>query len=128
MGNDETYALEQTRISKQLLAEKYIVHVDMIDVYRNLAEKLKLAFKCVFKTHGEAYVVKVDLNTFVRVAEVENFVKDRQIKYECIVGGISHGKVECHGKWAETKYKKANYPRFHMDLVTSYLPVCSSIL
>ena len=112
LGNDNTYALEQSRISKQLLEENDVVHVDMIDVYRNLAEKLKLAYKWVFKTHGEAYVVKVDLDTFVRVAEVEKFVNDRDIAYECIVGGISHGKVERHGKWAETKYKKDKYPPF----------------
>ena len=109
---DETYAQEQSRISKQLQAEKDIVHVDMIDVYRNLAEKLKLAYKWVYKTHGEAYVVKVDLDTFVRVAEVENFVNDRQIKYECIVGGISQGDVLRNGKWAENKYKKDKYPPF----------------
>lgn len=112
MQNDNTYALEQSRISEKLLKEKDIVHVDTIDVYRNLAEKLKLAYKWVFKTHGKAYVLKVDLDTFVRVSEVESFVKDRQRKYECIVGGVSRGKVARHGKWAETKYKKDTYPPF----------------
>ena len=112
LQNDNTYTLEQGRISEQLLKEKDVVHVDMIDVYRNLAEKLKLAYRWAFKTHGKAYVLKVDLDTFVRVSEVESFVKDRQIKYECIVGGVSRGKVGRNGKWAENKYKKDTYPPF----------------
>lgn len=107
---DINYIKQQNKITEKLKKEKDVVFVDMIDVYRNLAQKLKLAYDWVYKTYGKQYVLKVDLDTFVRVSSVEHFLKNRNKKYECIVGNTQAGKVPRGGKWAEHKYKKQTYP------------------
>ena len=110
-GNIE-YQKKQHEITEKIKKEKNIIIVDMVDVYRNLGEKLKLAYKWVYRKYGKKYVLKVDLDTFVRVSSVENIIKDRDKKYECIVGSIQQGSVNRKGKWAENKYKKDTYPPF----------------
>ena len=111
MGNIE-YQKKQHKITEKIKKEKNIIILDMVDVYRNLGEKLKLAYQWVYRKYGKKYVLKVDLDTFVRVSSVENIIKDRDKKYECIVGGIQQGSVNRKGKWAENKYKKDTYPPF----------------
>ena len=109
---DINYLSQQNKITEEIKKEKDVVFVDMIDVYRNLAQKLKLAYDWVYKTYGKQYVLKVDLDTFVRVSAVKVFLKNRKKKYECIVGNTATGKVFRSGKWAEHKYRKNVYPPF----------------
>lgn len=109
---NKNYIEKEKKLTNKLKMEKNVILVDMIDVYRNLAEKLHLAYKWVYKTYGKKYVLKVDLDTFVRISLVEEFIRNRSVKYECIVGGIQQGKVAKSGKWAEHKYKKLSYPPF----------------
>lgn len=109
---DKKYIKRQKDVTEKLIKEENVVLVDMVDVYRHLAEKLKLAYQWVYKRYGTQYVLKVDLDTFVRIKEVEKFINERNVQYECIVGGIQQGKVGRKGKWAENKYKKDTYPPF----------------
>ena len=109
---DENYNAQQDTLTAQLSKEPNVIMVDMIDVYRNLAEKLKLAYIWIIGNTEAKYVLKMDDDSFARVDSVGHWVKNRQNppEYEIVAGGFSRGSPSRRGKWAETKYKPDKYP------------------
>jgi hypothetical protein len=114
-----SYYKKEAALTKQIESETDVIMVEMVDVYRNLAKKLKLAYKWVYENVKPApkYILKVDEDTFVRVGSVEKWLSQRanpdlHDSYEIIAGDFSGGGVARSGKWAENKYKKSSYPLF----------------
>ncbi|MDA7838759.1 glycosyltransferase family 29 protein [bacterium] len=109
---DAKYNEEQEALTHKLSQEPNVIVVDMIDVYRNLAEKLKLAYMWVYKHTNAKYILKMDDDSFARVDSVQHWLIHRKAKskYEIIAGGFSGGRPSRSGKWAETKYKPNKYP------------------
>ena len=109
---DENYNAQQESLTTQLSKEPNVIVVDMIDVYRHLAEKLKLAYMWIVEHTGAKYVLKMDDDSFARVDSVEHWLKSRvnPPKYEIIAAVFSRGGPTRSGKWAETKYKPDKYP------------------
>lgn len=114
-----SYYRKQNELTKQLQLEKDVVLVDMVDVYRNLAKKLKLAYKWIYNNINPLplYILKVDEDTFVRVASLERWLSKRDPKvsnsYNIVAADfVTGGVVSRTGKWSETNYKKSRYPPF----------------
>lgn len=109
---DEQYNEEQEALTHKLSLEPNVIVVDMIDVYRNLAEKLKLAYMWLYKHTNAKYILKMDDDSFARVDSVAYWLTHRKpkSKYEIIAGGFSAGSPSRSGKWAETKFKANKYP------------------
>lgn len=110
----EEYHKHEREVTQKLQSMNNVVLLPMVDVYRNLAIKLKMAYLWALKHTNASYVAKVDADTFVRVDSTMKWLKSRKGRstYECIVGGLQGGRVARSGKWAEKKYKKARYPPF----------------
>jgi len=110
---DEHYNAQQESLTVQLSKEPNVIVVDMIDVYRHLAEKLKLAYLWLVEHTEAKYVLKMDDDSFARVDSVQHWLMNRvnPPKYEIIAGrfGVGVGVVR-GGKWAEKKYKPNKYP------------------
>ena len=115
---NDSYYKTQNEITQQLKLENDVVLVEMVDVYRNLATKLKLAYKWVYDNINPLplYILKVDEDTFVRVGSLERWLSKRDPKvsntYNIVAANFAGGSVVRSGKWAETKYKKSYYPPF----------------
>lgn len=109
---DEDYNAQQEHLTTELSRESNVIVVDMIDVYRNLAEKLKLTYMWLVEHTEAKYVLKMDDDSFARVDSVQHWLANRAnpAKYEIIAGKFNTGKPIRSGKWAETKYKPNKYP------------------
>lgn len=109
---DIEYNAQQEALTQQLSQESNVIIVDMIDVYRNLADKLFKSYRWIIQNTNAKYVLKMDDDSFARVDSVEHWLKKRPHppKYEIIAGAFSKGQVPRRGKWAENKYKSNKYP------------------
>ena len=112
MKIDPKYNLEQERLTQKLALEDNVIVVDMVDVYRNMAEKLKLGYIWVFSHTTAQYTLKMDDDSFARVDSVQHWLMNRKKppKYEIIAGNFRGGGVPRSGKWAEKIYKPNTYP------------------
>tara|TARA_B110001450_G_scaffold129971_1_gene122224 strand:+ start:28116 stop:30521 length:2406 start_codon:yes stop_codon:yes gene_type:complete len=109
---DIEYNAQQEALTQKISQESNVIIVDMIDVYRNLADKLFKSYRWIIQNTNAKYVLKMDDDSFARVGSVEHWLKKRPHppKYEIIAGGFSKGPVSRRGKWAENKYKSNKYP------------------
>jgi hypothetical protein len=109
---DIEYNAQQEALTQKISQESNVIIVDMIDVYRNLADKLFKSYRWIIQNTNAKYVLKMDDDSFARVGSVEHWLKKRPHppKYEIIAGGFSKGPVSRRGKWAEMKYKPDKYP------------------
>jgi len=112
MQIDLDYNSREEILTRELNNKPDVIVVDMFDVYRNLAEKLKLAYLWIIENTEAKYVLKMDDDSFARVDSVQHWLMNRvnPPKYEIIAGKFNTGHPVRHGKWAETKYKPNEYP------------------
>jgi len=109
---DVNYNAQQDILTAQLSKEPNVIVVDLIDVYRHLAEKLKLAYAWIVEHTNAKYVLKMDDDSFARVDSAQHWLANRANppKYEIIAGAFSRGSPSRSGKWAEIKYRPSTYP------------------
>ena len=112
MPIDLDYNSRQEILTRELNNKPDVIVVDMIDVYRNLPEKLKLGYMWILENTDAKYVLKMDDDSFARVDSVQHWLQNRENppKNEIIAGGFNTGGPVRSGKWAETKYKPDKYP------------------
>ena len=60
-----------------LSGEPNLAVLDMIDVYRNLATKLKLGLRWIYENVGANYILKIDDDAFVRVDSARDWLISR---------------------------------------------------
>jgi len=112
MPIDLGYNSREERLTRELNNQPNVIVVDTVDVYRNLPEKLKLAYMWIVEKTTAKYVLKMDDDSFARVDSVQHWLRNRPNppKYEIIAGKFNTGGPTRKGKWAETKYKPNKYP------------------
>ena len=112
---DLKYNAEQELLTQKLLNEPKVILVDMIDVYRNLPDKLIQSYIWINTHTSVKYILKMDDDSFARVDSVDHWLQNRVNvpKYEWIafhfLTGVQVFKV---GKNAEFKYSGDVYPPY----------------
>lgn len=105
-------------LEKQLESEKReyddIVEVDIVDVYRSLPQKLKLAYKWGIENIPNAkWFYKTDDDCYINYDLIQSEIVNMDSSdIPTMVSVFRHGKVAREGKWEEHAYKKNRYPPF----------------
>lgn len=109
---DSDYIAQQETLTRKLGEEPNVIMVDMIDVYRNLAEKLFKSYQWILENTSARYILKMDDDSFARVSSVQHWLEKRKSPptFEIIAATFNRGRPSRSGKWAETKYKEDTYP------------------
>ncbi|KAL3905175.1 MAG: hypothetical protein SGILL_009783 [Bacillariaceae sp.] len=98
----------------RLEQEKYedLLEIPMKEKYTRLPEKLLQAYHWVLKNVPNVeWIVKSDDDMFVRVANLEQYLKKYNSNIPMVIGEIIyHSQVSRGGKWAELEYPYEHYP------------------
>ena len=105
-----------SRINSEQEQHQDIMIVDVLDIYRNIPDKLLWTFQSVIEQERFQYLLKTDDDCFLNVEAILKELSDlRDDGYTSHVwwGRFRHNwAVEVHGKWAERTYMSPVYPRF----------------
>uniref|UniRef100_A0A1B6GAZ9 Hexosyltransferase n=1 Tax=Cuerna arida TaxID=1464854 RepID=A0A1B6GAZ9_9HEMI len=111
----DEWSLYTRQVYKQLQQEvvQYndILLLDMVDVYRNLPQKVLLFIEWVYKHHNVKYILKTDDDTFIDIPTVKVELNKHSDWdwWSCFrIGWPVHRR----GKWRETVYQQEVYPPF----------------
>ncbi|KAK3909188.1 UDP-GalNAc:beta-1,3-N-acetylgalactosaminyltransferase 2 [Frankliniella fusca] len=95
---------------------KDIIFTDVVDVYRNIPQKLLHFYKWASQNINFTYLLKTDDDTFIDIPAVTKFLQAVPTKDALQMwwwGKLRHGlPVERHGKWQELEYGAPVYPPF----------------
>ncbi|XP_034256300.1 UDP-GalNAc:beta-1,3-N-acetylgalactosaminyltransferase 2-like [Thrips palmi] len=118
---DKQIKFQSKRLSDEASIEQDILFVDVVDVYRNIPDKLLNFYVWVHNNLHFSFLLKADDDTFLNVPLIEKYLKFIE-KVEEKSGALSemwwwgrlrHGlPVERHGKWQELLYAAPVYPPF----------------
>lgn len=90
-----------------------ILLVDMVDYYRALPKKVKIAFKWGLEHTTAKWFLKIDDDIFFNAEKIINGVSELNPDETILIGSISSGiGVPRTGKWGEKNYNKQTYPPF----------------
>ena len=91
-----------------------MIVVDVVDVYRNLALKLRAAYDWVLENTKAKYTLKIDDDCLVRVDALNKWLHNRTARpYEIIAAGYARNAyVFRSGKWKEQLFQGRVYPPF----------------
>lgn len=93
-----------------------IVTVDMIDAYRDLALKLKLAYRWAVMNTNAKWFVKTDDDAYLRPTAMQQWLEEHlgQAQPYVMLGAkfSRGGSVNRSGKWKEPTYPKNKFPPF----------------
>ena len=112
-GSDSIGSWSEPEIDAELDAECALhgdcIRVDVVDVYRNLAHKVKAMYEW-FLTNipNTKWIVKVDDDAFVKFAPLQTYLRGlTDPKNGAIVGCIQKAgmRVPKYGKWADKLYR-----------------------
>jgi Galactosyltransferase len=98
----------------RLEQERYqdLLEIPMMESYASLPEKLLQAYHWVLQNVPHVqWIVKSDDDMFVRVANLQRYLKKYNSDVPMVVGEIIyHSSVRRDGKWAELEYPHDHYP------------------
>ncbi|XP_054263762.1 UDP-GalNAc:beta-1,3-N-acetylgalactosaminyltransferase 2-like [Macrosteles quadrilineatus] len=101
-----------TQLQRESVEHGDILFLDMVDVYRNLPQKMFLFYKWLFKNYNVNYVLKTDDDVFVDILKVQREI-EKQIQWDWWSCFRIDWPVKRGGKWQETfNYKEEIYPPF----------------
>ena len=93
-----------------------VVIVNGVEVYRNLPDKLKQAFRWASGNTKADWILKVDDDCFVHISKIIAIMRDSKLDTNSapvVFGMIARDfAVLRAGKWAETDYHRDTYPPF----------------
>ncbi|XP_067009959.2 UDP-GalNAc:beta-1,3-N-acetylgalactosaminyltransferase 2 isoform X2 [Anabrus simplex] len=117
--NRSTAWRRESQILKSKLIEESqekgdILFLDVVDVYRNLPEKLLLFLQWAYLNKKFSYFLKTDDDTFVDVSSVVREL--HQVQDKCKFWWWSSYRegwpIQTAGKWREDHYRSLTYPPF----------------
>jgi len=91
-----------------------IVEVDMIDYYRSLPKKLKLAYKWGVENTNSEWFFKIDDDCFFNSGVIDDYFSSLRYEDKLVLIGnmVIDAEVPTSGKWMELDYRKPKYPPF----------------
>lgn len=114
----EEFDKEIDLLEEKLTAESKqyndIIEVDMVDYYRALPKKLKLAYSWAIENTNAEWFFKIDDDCFYNPTAIRSYFNSYAPSTQPIlIGNLRSGiGVPKSGKWAELNYKKSKYPSF----------------
>ena len=106
MKEDKLLQLEREKTRDLIL-------VPMVDHYRALPKKLKLAYQWALDNTNAKWMLKIDDDATARLARLEHMLMKLNDQELYVIGHVvTGGGVPKGGKWAELTYNKPNYPSF----------------
>lgn len=124
LSPNHAHLAKEKATTKKLEKEPGVILLQMKDYYRNLPQKLKLAYKWALNTYPSVqYLLKTDDDSVVRVNTVEEWLSSLpKPSAPTVFGGIHTGtEVARSGKWAELVYKPSTYPPFPIGSVGHFV-------
>ncbi|BFZ07340.1 hypothetical protein BsWGS_10378 [Bradybaena similaris] len=90
-----------------------VVQVTLMDVYRNLPQKLLMCHAWLHESFNPRFVMKTDDDCFVNVAQVMDALPRDEPERVVWWGNFrKNWAVERHGKWREPTFSSSVYPKF----------------
>lgn len=113
----EKWALEMDKINenvqRELQTHSDVIVLPMVDYYRSLAQKLKLAYQWALKNTNANWFLKIDDDSVVRIHMMEFELRIFDPKQLHVFGFVRKNvHVPRTGKWQDPEYKKSVYPTF----------------
>ena len=107
----EKYLQQEMALTEQLLKEENVIMVDMIDTYKDLAHKIKLAYKWVTDHGDPKWILKIDDDAITTVQTLERHLHDKYDDIDYLyMGWINKfSPVMMEGKWADPLYAGHKY-------------------
>ncbi|XP_015786268.1 UDP-GalNAc:beta-1,3-N-acetylgalactosaminyltransferase 2 [Tetranychus urticae] len=103
----------KVKLENELLEHEDIILVDVIDVYRNLPEKLVHAIAWTMTTENADLILKTDDDCFIDLANISHKINLLTERKSIWWGNFRHNMlVNVYGKWAENFFPGSVYPSF----------------
>lgn len=100
-------------LEEEMTEHKDIVFVEMVDYYRALPRKVKLAHKWGLENTKAKWFLKMDDDCYFNYRNILNGIMKYDPNDYIVIGNIAKGlSVPKSGKWAERDYIKKKYPPF----------------
>ena len=130
---DEYVRIMDKALEDEQMKHDDIIRIELVDVYHNLTQKLKLMFDWAITNTNAQWIVKADDDSCVRVASLQRYLTLTYNAYKpTVVGNILENKrAKKNGKWAEWIYEGKLYTKYPEGSsgycvsrpIASYIPV-----
>jgi len=101
------------KLKAEIEAYDDVLLVDMVDVYRNLPQKVLHFHNWVSENFDSDFVMKVDSDCYVDLPRILETLQQTKRENKTWIGNFRYDwPVERMGKWNEPEYRASEYPAF----------------